>query len=296
MADEVKNVMKKVRIAVIVFFLISCVCFGLYRVRDWMENDQNAPQIQMDEDIIYVSAQASDEELLKGVTATDEEDGDLTDQIQVASLSPLMGKDERTVQYIVFDQAGQLAVASRTVVYTDYVPPRIYIKQPLRIDVSNYETELDSLTVAAVDMLDGDLTSRIKTSWGDVWYAESAGSYPFTLQVNNSAGDSCILEAELVLVDAAEEVGKYYPMLDDYVIYTQVGQSLKLKDYVWGISGDGVTYRFGDADIPEGISKDRISVHSEVDYTVPGTYKVEYSYTTRENVKAVSVMYVVVED
>ena len=288
--------MRKIRIVIVCFFIFSCIFYGVYTSLVWMKSDRNTPEISFEEDVIYVSAKATEEELLAGVTATDVESGDLTERVQIASMSPLFQDFQRTIQYIVFDDANKLGSATRTIVYTDYVPPRIYIKEPLRFTLSNYMTALENLEVEATDLIDGDITNKIKTTWDDLWYTETTGVYPFTFQVNNSAGDTCILEVEVILADSAAEKGKCYPMLKDYVVYTKVGEKLNYSDYLWGVQINEESYAFGSEDMPYGISRSRVSVHPTVDYTQPGTYTVKYSYTTVDEVEAVTTLYVVVEE
>lgn len=288
--------MRKIRIAIVCFFIFSSIFYGVYTSVVWLKSDGNTPEISFEEDVIYVSAKATEEELLAGVTATDVESGDLTDRVQIASMSPLLQEAQRTIQYIVFDDAEKLGSATRTVVYTDYVSPRIYLKEPLRFTLSNYMTALEKLQVEATDLIDGDITNKVKTTWADLWYTDSTGVYPFTFQVNNSAGDTCILEVEVILSDDNAEKEKCYPMLKDYVVYTKVGETLSYGEYLWGVQMNGVSYEFGSEDMPLGISRNKVTVHPMVDYTQSGTYKVEYSYTTTDEVKAVTTLYVVVEE
>ena len=200
--------MRKIQLAIILFFIISCVSFGVYYVIDWKNTDHNAPIISVEEDILTVKASASDADLLAGVTAQDVEDGDMTDQIQVASMTPLINGCERTVQYIVFDSADQLATATRKIVYEDYEAPKIYLKEPLRFTVDGFFNEIENYICMAEDMIDGDLTSKMRISYDLVYqsiYGEiygnsiEPGNYGISFQVSNSAGDTCILPLEMML-------------------------------------------------------------------------------------------------
>ena len=316
--------MRRIRLAVVLFFFVSCACFAAYYGLEWKNADRNAPEIEIEEDALVVNVSATEEELLEGVTAWDEEDGDLTARLQIASLSPFVGKNERTVNYIVFDSADRAATASRTVLYRDYEPPRIYIKSPLCFSTGELSNWLGKLNYQAADVIDGDLTGKVRMSYTTV-YGLAAGDHEITFQVNNSAGDTCILPVKMTITDPKEELGKYYPMLSDYVVYVRAGESLEEEKLPVGMIGNGAEYLFekvkesegtdsagagedGDgtgADDSErgeqmetsnGIALRDIRVRSYVNYNVPGIYTVEYSYTTEDDITAVTVLYVVVEE
>ena len=288
--------MRKIRGLVIVFFIASCVCFGAYIGLKWLKTDLNEPELQFEDEKLSVSASAKEDALIAGVTAKDKEDGDLTNRIQVASMSPLLANNERTIEYVVFDDANNFATASRTIAYKDYVPPRIYVKEPLRFVLNNYENRLENLEMEAVDMIDGDVTNRVRKSWGETSYLDKAGNYKFIFQVNNSAGDSCIVPVEITIVDGANESGKYYPVLNDYIVYTSVGKELDMNDYLEGIQSGNVEYKFNSLDIPEGVSADSVTIRSYVNYEKPGVYKVIYAYMSADYVTAETTLYVVVEE
>ena len=288
--------MRKIRGLVIVFFIASCVCFGAYIGLKWLHTDLNEPEIHFDDEKLSVSASAKEDALMAGVTAKDKEDGDLTDRIQVASMSPLLANNERTIEYVVFDDANNFATATRTVVYKDYVPPRIYVKEPLRFTLNNYEGRLENLEMEAVDMIDGDVTNRVRKSWGETSYLENTGNYKYIFQVNNSAGDSCIVPVEITIVDSANENGKYYPILNEYIVYTSVGKELDMDEYLEGIQGGNETYMFDSYDNPEGVSADSVTIRSYVNYEKPGVYKVIYAYMSSDYVVAETTLYVVVEE
>lgn len=288
--------MRQIRLAVILFFVVSCACYSVYTIKDKLTEDRNPPVISFEEDVLVIGDEVTDDTLLEGVTATDEEDGDLTDQVQVASVSRILSDETRTIKYIVFDSANQLGTAERTLKYENYVPPRIYLKEPLRFTVSDYAEEMGDLAIKATDLLDGDITSNIRTSYTDSMYDIKAGKYEVTFQVNSSAGDTCIVTMNMVLVDNVDEAGKYYPVLKDYIAYTTVGKELKLSSYLKGIESSDETYIFGEEGTPANITASNVTIKSKVDYDTPGTYTVDYSYTTRDKVKATTTLYVVVEE
>ena len=313
--------MRKIRVAVILFFIISCICFGLYCWTEWKYADRNAPVLQLESEVLKVSASATEEELLAGVTAQDVEDGDLTDRVQIASLSPLIGGSERTIRYIVFDSADQVATATRTLIYTDYESPRIYLKDPLRFAAEGLSAGIGSVECYAEDMIDGDLTNKMRITYSS-YSTMPEGQYEIILQVNNSAGDTCIVPMELAIVNREEEAGKFYPLLSDYIVYTKVGEELDEEVLLLGVTYNGAEYLFEEdaesgndseteetgaeggstTDINNTSQEDDkitvrdIRIRSHVNYDKVGIYTVEYSYTSPEEITAVTTLYVVVEE
>ena len=109
---------------------------------------------------------------------------------------------------MVFDSSNQAATLTRELVYTDYTPPRITLTEPLRFSLNETE-EWDTSDFLqyfkATDCLDGDITSQIRMNIDGNGYIDGAGTYPITLQVNNSAGDVTSVPVEMTIVDPEDE-------------------------------------------------------------------------------------------
>ncbi len=288
--------MKQVRIIVCLFFVGACACFGVYTAKSMLMDDKNAPVISFEEEEIVVGKEATSEELLQGVTAVDKEDGDLTERIQIASMSRIDNQGCRTIQYIVFDDANLLGTAERTVRYEGYISPRIYLKNPLRLSVRDFDMGEYDWNIIASDFIDGDLSNKVRVTYGTLMDKAQAGIYSITLQVNNSAGDSCVIPLELVLLDDGTEAGKFYPLLREYIVYTTLDQKIDLSSYLQGIGSNNESYIFGSSETPENINASKVAIQSNVDYSKVGVYKVVYSYTSSDNITASTTLYVVVED
>ena len=63
--------MKQLRILIVIIFIAIATAFVVYTERDRRTSDFTAPVIQADSDTIEASVNVTDEELLKGMTATD---------------------------------------------------------------------------------------------------------------------------------------------------------------------------------------------------------------------------------
>ena len=118
--------------------LLAIATAGLcaYSVYTWMGRDQTAPVITIPtENIVYQQGQGMDS-LLQGVTAVDETDGDLTDQVGIGLIAPSQDKTQAEVEYLVFDSSGNLGKAVRTVSYL----PKSEEAQDVQTDVPQETT------------------------------------------------------------------------------------------------------------------------------------------------------------
>lgn len=290
--------MKKVRAIVIMFFLASCAIFSMYIFKMHMVEDNTPPEISCDSDEISVSVNAEDAEILQGVTAVDNRDGDITDSVTISSMSHFISKGRRTVTYIVFDKANQAGSIQRTLTYTDYTSPKIHLIKPLRYTPSEADKANLLEYMTAEDCLDGDITNQIRTTLSDSYYSLEPGEYELMIQVSNSAGDVCAVPVNVEIVDSSdrEENNKSYPMLSEYIVYTGVNQELDLDSYLSGIIQGTNEYTFEKDEKYLEITKEDITVTSHVDYSKEGVYTVEYTYEGKEAPAAVTKLYVVVEE
>lgn len=293
--------MRKLRIAVIIIFIGAAALFAAYQVRTRIEADTEPPVITSDSDSVSVSVEGEESDVFQGLSAEDNVDGDITDDIRVASMSNFTDTGTRNITYVVFDSSNQAATLTRELVYSDYTPPRITLTEPLRFEVNDteeWETSDFLQLFQATDCLDGDITSQIRMNIEGNGYIDGAGTYPITLQVNNSAGDVTSVPVEMTIVDPEDEQEneKYYPVLSQYIVYTKAGQSLSLGDYVTGLQRGNMVYEFDSPDMPEDLAGTEVSITDGTDYNTPGTYTAEFSYTPPEGVTATTKMTVVVEE
>ena len=278
---------------------MSCALFAGYTVKSKIVEDHKPPVITCDEDTITVSVKEEDMDaaLLKGIKAKDNRDGDLTKSVRVASMSHFISGTKRTVSYVVFDKANQVGTLERTVEYKDYTPPRIYMTKPMRYSMSEMENVNLEENLTAEDCLDGDITSQIRTNMSSGYMVTQAGTYDITLQVSNSAGDVCAVPITLTVYDNDNtgENYKEYPVLSDYIVYTEVGKEVKLREYITGIEKNGTEYSFEKDKAMLTATKDDVKISSEIDYSKPGVYTVEYSYKAEGASKGVTKLFVIVE-
>lgn len=287
--------MRRLRITIVILFVLSGIAFIGYNIANRILSDHTPPVITSDSDTISVSVAAEDSELLAGLTATDNKDGDITDSIRISSMSNFTEPGKRTISYAVFDSSNQAATLTRNLEYTDYVSPKIHQTQPLRFSLNEMDDANLAENMTAEDCIDGDITKQIRASFGDV-YISTAGSYTITVQVSNSAGDTCSVPVDVTVTDPTDsaEREKYYPVLSEYIAYTDAGVPIDPAAFLIGLERNGTQYLFDtDAELmPAG--RESVVIAGAVDYNTPGTYTLEYQFANADGVTAVTKLAVVV--
>lgn len=287
--------MRRLRITIVILFVLSGIAFIGYNIANRILSDHTPPVITSDSDTISVSVAAEDSELLAGLTATDNKDGDITDSIRISSMSNFTEPGKRTISYAVFDSSNQAATLTRNLEYTDYVSPKIHQTQPLRFSLNEMDDANLAENMTAEDCIDGDITKQIRVSFGDV-YISTAGSYTITVQVSNSAGDTCSVPVDVTVTDPTDsaEREKYYPVLSEYIAYTDAGVPIDPAAFLIGLERNETQYLFDtDAELmPAG--KESVVIAGAVDYNTPGTYTLEYQFANADGVTAVTKLAVVV--
>lgn len=271
---------RTVRLLLLVLFIITAVIFTVFMVYQYTHDDIQPPVFTMDQDIIEVSVNASNEELCAGLHAYDNMDGDISDRITVYKVSQLISLNEATITYVVFDEAANSAFCNRTIRYTDYRKPHFSISEPLIFRIGD-TIRLDA--VSATDVLDGNITSRI--TYDASISTISPGFYPMLMQVVNSAGDASNLTVTLIVEDGSASMPSI--RLNEYLIYVNAGEKLDYQSFVKSVR---------DPRTPDRIPVSKVEYNADnVDLTTPGTYEVYYFYTGISGDTATVILTVVVE-
>lgn len=249
------RILQRLTIALFVLVLFIFAGTKLYASR---YIDRVPPVITCDDDVLEISVRAPERSLLRGVSASDDRDGDLTEEVMVKGVTQLITADTAKVTYVVFDSSNNMATYSRTVRYTDYEKPHFSLSRGLVYPVGGSVTLLDRLT--ATDVIDGDISDNIRVTTQNVT-PNYEGVYNVTVQVTNSLGDTESLPLKVV-------VSHYAPVnppitLTDYILYLDQGASFDPADYI-----------SPDSD-PTGIEID-----SHVDTSTSGVYHVCYTSRT----------------
>ena len=78
--------MRLVKIGLMVVFILSAALFGVSEILELKGRDGRA-EIVSDRDVLEIPCAYTMEQLMEGVSASDEQDGDLTDQIVAGAFS-----------------------------------------------------------------------------------------------------------------------------------------------------------------------------------------------------------------
>lgn len=268
---------------------VFCVCLAAFMCHYlglFVQHDNQAPEILFDSELIEVSVSSSDEELLAGVTASDDVDGDVTETLIVAELSLINGEEHtRNITYAAFDSSNNVSTRTRTIKYTDYKKPEFSLTKELVI----YEGDKQSVLnyIRAYDVIDGDISQNIKLVSGSGTY-NATGYYPIVLGVSNSCGDYSEIELSVNVKENNRALLSNTPeiALTDYLVYLKAGDTFEPGAYIKNVESkvDG-----------EIIDNSTVGVSSNIDTSVPGRYIVTYYVGNSLGVMGESNLTVIVE-
>lgn len=257
--------MRFIRIGISVLFALSVIFF--FYVKFSNNADYNAPVIECKNEVIEVSVKATNDDLLKFITATDEKDGDLTDKVIIESVSPFVSNNSAKITYAVCDSDNNVSKIEKDIVYTDYTPPVFRFKNQIVSYVGATKVELLN-GVSAYDSLEGDISSRVIVSESEIDLT-LPGIYPVTYKVTTSKGitsEICV-NAYVYASRLSASIA-----LSDYLVYTDSSNKINPDLYVEEIpekyyNTSDATYNY------------EYEVIDDVDYTKPGIHYITYRIT-----------------
>lgn len=270
--------MRIYRLVISLLFVIVFTLFSVVFVSEKISEDKTIPVITIENEIMDVSLNANDEELLQGVTAYDEKDKELTDKIIVESISRFIEKGISKVTYSVCDSNNNVATATRKIRYKDYVSPTFEVNESLCYSL--YEAIDLRDVISANDCIDGNITENIVITSKDYTSAVT-GVFTLDVSVTNKNGDSSELSLPLVVED--RKINAPVIELKDYLVYAEPGSQLDLTSFV--ISATDENYN----DV-----KDSVRTESNLDINKEGTYIVHYYATDANGIQGHSIMIVVI--
>lgn len=265
-------VKKRGKWALLPLTVLCCIGFMGYLALTERMNDNTAPEISFASQMLVVSVDASNEELLAGVSARDEKDGDVTDSILVEGISGLGSDQLATITYAAFDEAGNVAKATRTLKYADYSSPRFSLSTAL-IFRSGSSVNLLKY-VGAEDVIDGTLDEKVKaTLVSEENVVDGVGCYEVEFRVTNSMRDTAYLTIPVELVPSGMYNAAVY--LREYLTYVKKDSDFDYSDYLeeLQIGAEKISLQ----EKPAGVS---VSYDSDVNTSVPGTYSVTYTVSS----------------
>lgn len=272
--------LKVLRIATIVLFVAVVGLFGVFFINEKRTTDNTYPEITIEGDMLEVGIDATDEDILKGVTAYDGKDGDITSKVIVESISQFIEDGVCKVTYAVCDNDKHVVKNSRSIKYVDYTPPRFTLDRSL---VFSVDDEVDIIgSVGAVDAIDGDISDKVVLTATD-YSTDTLGVFTVALQATNSKGDIVYLDLPLHI----EEVSVAAPIVElkEYIMYVEKGETPDFKNNIAAVST-----RSGQAIGYESV------VTTDFDSNTPGVYSVHYYITNEFGYETHTILTVVVEE
>ena len=292
--------MNKLRFVSIVLFAAGLILFGGYMARNAAADDGHDPVLELDNEMIEVSVRDDQSALLRGVHASDEEDGDLTDSVIVESLSRFNKNGRRIVTYAVVDSDDRVAHASRELAYSDFTYPQFSLDKPLVFEKGT--TNITS-GIHAWDCLEGDLSSDVRVVAYNGIDVSNVGKYSAELMVTSAAGAVSVLPVTIEIYNAAYLSVTPFLELTKYVVYVPRGAHFDASEYLKSVTVKGVRYavvkdkeKDAPAEKADVLGYKDIDIQSNVDPDVPGNYQVQYTFRDAENAAGSATLYVVVTE
>lgn len=257
----------------IVALALAVAVFAFAEVREYTDRDNTMPVITADSDTIDVPCDYTQEQLLAGVTASDEKDGDLTSQVLVGSFTRFIDPGVCDLSYVVFDSSEHMATLTRRVHFTGYHSPQFALRQPLVFaEGTTTNTDVRGMFTAN-DVLDGDLTDWITYVETDAAY-DNPGDYTITMEVSNSFGDTVRYAFPIHIYERNTQ--NLTIDLTEPLVYVDQGSSFDPLAYV------GSIHDYAE----EEYDRSLLQVNSTVDTATPGIYEVHYEIGTRPGMEA----------
>ena len=251
--------MRFLRVVLVLVFAALAALYTMNSIQGTQSVTDEGPELSCSTEVLNISVRDSRNALLRGVTATDAQDGSLTDRIIISGVSKLTGDDTATVTYVVVDSDNNIASMTRQLHYTDYESPRFSLEEPLVYPSIENVALLDRLH--AEDAIDGDITNDIRVSYAQT--TDDPELYTIDVKVTNSMGDT--VEQTLPVVIREDLRGPEIDLIG-YLIYLERGSEFDPEALVEEITYNG-----------KELSVRDLEISGEVDTEVPGTYDLAYS-------------------
>lgn len=270
--------MKILRITIVVLFLVVLAAFSYVFVNEKLNADYTYPEIKIEEDMIDVSLSATREELLRGVSAYDGKDGDLTDKIIIESISKFVEPGVSVVTYAVCDGDNHVATNTRKIRYAEYTLPRFTMSGSLVYSLTDKINVTD--VIGAVDSIDGDIGQSVIINASD-FEPNTEGVFTISVQATNSKGDTITMSLPIYVENNGLSAPKI--SLTDYIVYTKAGVGIDPQSYLASIS-------------TENIDPDSYMVDTDYNPDVPGIYQAHFYVTDINGRKGHSILTIIVEE
>ncbi|MBR3300431.1 MAG: hypothetical protein IKI68_02990 [Clostridia bacterium] len=232
------------------------------------------PTITCEKEIFEIKCGDDEAELLKYVSASDPQDGEIKD-ITIEK-QYFLNDNKSRITFVAIDSDNNIAKISKEIIYTDYVGPRIKALTSA-VFFANDDAK-NNFQYEAYDQFSGDITERVKLIVSK-FNRRVSGVYPATLKVSNYYGTSRTVDFNIYVFPSV------FPQtieLNEYITYCSKGQ--QKPDFASFIKNSSV-----------GVDKITID-DSELDLDTDGSYEVKYYVGDKNDPTAFNRLVVVVGD
>lgn len=212
--------MRVLRVCTLVLTAVMAVVFVIILITSTITQDRTKPTIKVPDSVLEVSVNATEEELLRDITAYDKKDGDITSRLLVESISRFTDVGYCKITYAACDYDNHVVTASRQLHYTDYTPPKFTVNRSPVFSI--YDDFQVTGLIGATDCIDGNISQNVIIYSPD-FQEDEEGVFTIEANVTNSKGDS----AEISLPIIVEKISRGAPTitLDKYLVYLDVGST-----------------------------------------------------------------------
>ena len=263
--------MKIIKLGLLALLILTIAGSAVKMVLNGKEGGE-VPSFTSTKDKITVPCDYSASDLLEGLTASDAEDGDLTEKILVGNFSGFISRGTADLEYVVFDSDGNHETCTREITFDGYKPPQIGFNRPCVFYANAVADGVLRQYISAYDVLDGDISKFVKVTDTDANF-KVPGDYTFTAQVENSFGDTVRMEFPVHILDPADK--GLAISLGAFVVYVDKGGGFDPEDYLLGVTEGGG----GPTVPPESYT---MTIDSDVNLSKDGMYEVHYSAVSED--------------
>ena len=241
------------------------------------------PEIIAPSSVLEVSVEDKEDVLLKGIKATDDEDGNISDKVFIESFSAFDDNKQRTVTYAVFDSDDHLVRTTRQIKYSDYTAPVFDIDEALCYYYYLSSNEEYKNFVSAESCVDGDLSSKITVEKN--YYKDNVH------YVDYSVTDSCGTKESLTL--KADELNKN-PNVE--ITLKKYLKRVKKGTTITEIAPRSNMEEIKVMDMVDDTLKAEVEVTHNYNPDVPGTYEFIYRLSKSNGDYGYTKLVVIVEE
>ncbi|MES5949215.1 MULTISPECIES: immunoglobulin-like domain-containing protein [Bacillus] len=222
---------------------------------------------------------------MAGVSATDKEDGDITDKVTVDGNVDTSKPGTYELTYTVSDSKGHKVTAKQNVTVKQTVVPKDEVPvltAPTKTTI-NVGDKFDPMAgVSATDKEDGDITDKVTVD-GSV-DTSKPGTYELTYTVSDSKGHKVTAKQTVTVKQKVETTNEAPVLTVPFTTTLSVGEEF---DPMAGVSA---------SDKEDGNLTNKIKYKGNVDTSKPGKYIVEYSVVDSKGVNATATQSVIVKE